>query len=130
MIDNISNTMTDRCASNGAAIRLVNEVWEKELNELNCHLHPLDSIASACRTTLKKLQDTSGFLFGKDCLAASIVLQMNKMRYKDGKGDPRGFTCFVDNHGLPRGLIPRYRGNRLHVLFLICGRFIEHHSFS
>ena len=61
-------------------------------------------------------------------MAGNLVLQMNKIRYKDGKGDPKGFTTFLDDHHLPRGIMPRYRGNRLHILFHICGKFIEHYD--
>ena len=46
IISNISNTLTDRCAANHATIQLLNEIWDKTLNELNCHLHPLDTIAT------------------------------------------------------------------------------------
>ena len=74
---------------NHAAIRKVNENWGKTLNELNCHLHPLDTIASSCRSTLKVLETCKGHLFGKDCFAGNIVLQINKLRYKDGKGYPK-----------------------------------------
>ena len=42
MVDNISNIMTDRCAVNQAAIRLIDEEWKKKLNVAFCHLHPLD----------------------------------------------------------------------------------------
>ena len=55
-------------------------------------------------------------------------MQMNKLRFKDGVGDPRGFTAFLDAKKLPRTLIPRYRGNRLHVLFKTCEIFITHHK--
>ena len=128
IINNISNCMMDRVAANHAAIVLVNETWHKTLNELNCHLHPLDTIASSSRSALRKLETEKGKLFGNDCFAANIVLQMNKMRYKDGKGDPRGFKSFLDSEKLPRGFIPRYRGNRLHVLFHICGKYHEKHD--
>ena len=128
IIDHISNTLTDRVAVNHAAISKVNETWGKVLNELNCHLHPLDTIASSCRSTLKKLQSSEGRLYGKDCHAGNLLLAINKFRYKDGKGDPKGFKTFLDDHKLPRGLIPCYRGNRLHVLFHICGKLIEHHG--
>ena len=50
---------------------------------------------------------------------------MNKLRFKDGKGDPRGFKAFLESEHLPRGFIPRYRGNRLHILFSICGKYHE-----
>ena len=53
LIKNISNTMSDRVASNHAAIRLISESWKKELNELNCHLHPLDTVTSSARGALK-----------------------------------------------------------------------------
>ena len=52
MIANIVNTMTDRAAVNHATIVRVCEMWGKPLNELNGHLHPLDTIASATRSAL------------------------------------------------------------------------------
>ena len=127
IISNISNTLTDRVAANHAAIAKLEEMWGKHLNELNCHLHPLDTIATSCRSALKSLEEIKGQLYGKDCIAGNIVLQMNKFRYKDGKGDPKGFTTFLDDKKLPRGILPRYRGNRLHILFHICGKLMEHH---
>ena len=128
IIGNISNTMTDRVAVNHATIRKIDMNWGKSLNELNCHLHPLDTIASSCRSTLKALEICKGRLFGTDCFAGNTVQQVNKLRYKDGKGDPKGFVTFLDDNKLPRGLIPRYRGNRLHILFHICGKLIEHYD--
>ena len=117
MIANIANTMTDRAAVNHATIVRVCEMWGKTLNELNCHLQPLDTTGSATRSALRGIESGKGKLFGSDCIAANVVLQMNKFRYKDGKGDPRGFPNFLDHEGLPRGIIPRQRGNRLHILF-------------
>ena len=67
-------------------------------------------------------------MFGNDSMAANLIYQMNKVRYKDGKGDPKGFVIFLDRNNLSRGLLPRYRGNRLHVLFHIAGIMIEHHD--
>ena len=103
----------------------VNEVWDKTLTELNCRLHPLDTIASAA---LKRVESEKGKLFGNDCIAAKLVLQLNKLRYKDGKGDPRGFKAFLDSYNLPRDFVPRYRGNRLHILFHICGKYVEQYD--
>lgn len=117
--------MTDRFAVNHSTIQK-SETWGKSLNELNCNLHPLDTIASSCRSALKSLEIQKGQLYGKDCIVGNIVLQINKFRYKDGKGDPKGFTAYLRDNGLPKGLIPRYRGNRLHILFLICGKLVEH----
>ena len=128
IIDNIANTITDRCASNHAAVRIVNSEWGKSLNELHCNLHPLDSIASAVRAALKKLEEGRGKVFGKDSLAANVILQVNEFRFKNGKGDQRGFVAFLDERKLCRGILPRYRGNRLHVFFHIAGKLIEHHD--
>ena len=54
VIYNINNTVTDRVAANHAAVRIINHYWGKFLNELNCHLHPLDSVSSCCRSALRK----------------------------------------------------------------------------
>ena len=53
IINNISNTMTDRAIVNHVTIERLEETWGTSLNELNCHLHPLDTIASSARAALK-----------------------------------------------------------------------------
>jgi hypothetical protein len=122
LVSNIGCTMTDQCATNHTAIAILEEKWGKSLQELFCHLHPLDSIASAVRQTIERCESTEPVtkaVFGSDCAAANLVLGINKMRYKMGKGDPSGFRLFLLQKKLPLLLIPRYRGNRLHVLFHI-----------
>ena len=129
IIANISNTLTDRVATKHAAIQLLDISWNKSLNELNCHLHPLHSIAKETRTTLKTCeQNIVEKVWGRDYIAGNIVLAMNKLRFKNGKGDPRGFATFLYNEQLPCGIIPRYRGNRLHILFHICGIYVKYRS--
>ena len=128
IIDEIKNSMTDRCAANHAALRSVCSHWKKNLNELNCHLHPPDSFASSSRAALKKLEQRKGSLLGNDCIAANLILQINKLRYKDGKGDPRGFISFLAKHNLPRCVLPRYRGNRLHVLYATSAVLVENYD--
>ena len=83
------------------------------------------------RQTIKRCESTEPVtkaVFGSDCAAANLVLGINKMRYKMGKGDPSGFRLFLLQKKLPLLLIPRYRGNRLHVLFHIAGVLVCHHS--
>ena len=130
IINNIANTLTDRAAVNNATIQRLEDTWAKPLQQLNCHLHPLDTIASSARSVLKAYQpgDIKGKVYGQDCVASNIVVGMNKLRYKDGKGDPKGFISFLDEVGLPRGILPRYRGNRLHILFHTCGQLLHHHK--
>ncbi|XP_065668753.1 uncharacterized protein LOC136088603 [Hydra vulgaris] len=96
VIGNITNTMSDRVATNHATVTKLNLFWQKSLNELNCHLHLLDTMTSSCKSSLKALETSKRKLFGRDCIAANIVLQLNKLCYKDGIGDPKGFVAFLD----------------------------------
>jgi hypothetical protein len=123
--------MTDRAAINHATIVCLENTWGIHLNELNCHLHPLDTIASSSRSALKEAEPRVLIkkLFGTECMAVQLVLSINKFRFKDGRGDPKGFTTALLDAGLPKGLIPRYRGTRLHILFLTCGKLVEHEDF-
>ena len=91
----------------------------------------MDTIASSTRAALKanEPEKLTKKLFGTECMASQLVLAINTFRYKDGRGDPKGFTTFLDNAGLPKGLLPRYRGNRLHILFHICGKLCQHEDF-
>ena len=131
IISHIRNTMTDRAAVNHATIVCLENTWGIHLNELNCHLHPLDTIASSSRSALKEAEPRVLIkkLFGTECMAVQLVLSINKFRFKDGRGDPKGFTTALLDAGLPKGLIPRYRGTRLHILFLTCGKLVEHEDF-
>ena len=99
--------MTDRCAENHAALHIISSAWKKSLNEINCHLHPLDSFASACRTALRTLQPHEGKVIGNEFLAANLILQVLKLRYMVGKGDPRVFITFLEKNKRPRCILPR-----------------------
>jgi hypothetical protein len=69
--------MSDRCASNKAAIRMLEQEWGKTLNKLFCHVHPIDTITSQCRQAINKTQSAQGVkgsVFGRDCIAANVVL--------------------------------------------------------
>ena len=60
---------------------------------------------------------------------ANTKAGMNKLRYKDGQGDPGCFVIFLDQSDLPRGNLPTYRGNRLHIQSQLdhnAGILIEH----
>jgi exonuclease V gamma subunit len=49
----IVNTMSDRCTTNHAAIEILRKRWGKSIQELFCHVHPLDSFASKVRAAVK-----------------------------------------------------------------------------
>ena len=54
LIQSVSNSMTDRCAANHATLRIVSEEWQQSINELYCHLHPLDTMSTASRSALSR----------------------------------------------------------------------------
>ena len=77
IIGNISNTISDRAVTNHATIKKLNLAWNKTFNELNCHLHPLETFSSSCRSALKVIETEKGKLFGSDCMAGNIAVQLN-----------------------------------------------------
>ena len=73
LVCNITSTITDWAAVNHAAIRIVNETFGTTLIEVNCHLHPLDTIATKARGALKSLESGSeSKLFDIGCLAKKV----------------------------------------------------------
>ena len=139
LIDGITNTMTDRATANHTTICQLKLARNKSLNELNCHLHPFETIASCCKTALKTTEDEEKQKYPQHCAfqfngseaaaAANLIWIINKIRYKDSSGDPKGFGNALRKAGLPQGLLPRYRGNRLHILFHISGLLLHHYNF-
>ena len=59
--------------------------------------------------------------FGRDCCAVNFIIAMNKMRFKQGKGDPSDFKQFLRQHNIKPSIIIRYVGNRFHVMFHLAG---------
>ena len=97
--------------------------------EVNCHLHPLDSIASKCKAALFSIEQSNNVkakLLSAGCLAEKCILALNKARFIDGKGDPHGFPIFLADENLRQSLIARYRGNRLHILFKLAALYVVH----
>ena len=117
-ISKINSSMCDRVNTNAAAIELVEEELGKSPLQLHCNVHPLDSMGSSCREALKSYnEDVPSGTFGKDCRAANLIINISKLRYKEGTGDPNGFSLFLQQHGLKLNYFPRYVGNRFNILF-------------
>ena len=119
----ITSTLTDRAAVNKKTITDLEKRFGHELLMLNCNVHPLDSLSAALRKHVKEFETEHGCttkLYGKDSALMRLVLIINKLKYKQGKGDPTSMRSFFDSNNLDRNLIPRYVGNRFHTLFLLC----------
>ena len=126
VLSHIKNTLTDRVAVNHCVVQKLQDDLNIELLELKCNVHPLDGIAHKCRSSLKKYDadhNIKGDTYGSDCCAANLIYSISKMRYKQGKGDPVGFKQFLRQENIKPGMIVRYVGNRLHVLFYLAGVF-------
>ncbi|KAK0065935.1 Protein bric-a-brac 2 [Biomphalaria pfeifferi] len=122
MAGKIMSTLTELQST----IQQLSVLFEKELLELNCHLHPLEGIAHEARKALSWLNSAiPRAVFGSDCRAANLLYAISKLRYK-AKGDPSGFKQFLKNHSLPSSTFPRYVSNRLHVLFCSAGLVFRH----
>ena len=46
--------------------------------------------------------------FGRDCCAVNFIIAMNKMRFKQGKGDPSGFKQFLRQNNIKPSIIIWY----------------------
>ena len=105
--NNISNTLSDRAATNHAVVeKLSGNFFGKSLNELNCNVHPLDSVAISACETLRKCGIPSA-TFGNEGAATNVIKAISKMRYKAGRGDPAGFRHLLQRHNIPAKLLPR-----------------------
>ena len=125
--NNISNTIGDRVAVNHSVVEHLEQTLGKHLTELNCNVHPLDSLARKTRNVLKTHSDAKGLTFGRDCAAVNVIYGLHKMRYKQGKGDPKSFKAFFKSRGVPLKTFPRYVGNRLHIVFHLAGVYHKLH---
>ena len=124
ILKHLKNTLTDRVAVNHCVVQHLQLQMDVELLELNCNVHPLDGIAKKCTNILKKYDAEMAIksdTFGRDCCVVNLIYGITKMRYKQGKGDPAGFKHFLHQEGIKLSIIPRFVGNRFHIVFHLAG---------
>ncbi|GFR83258.1 hypothetical protein ElyMa_005971400 [Elysia marginata] len=127
----ISCTLSDRAAVNACVTRQLRDEFDSTLLQLNCNIHPLDSVARRAKQNLVKLDtrwEIKGSCFGSDGSATNLINAVSVLRFKDGSGDPAGFKDMLRRHNLPMGTFVRYVGNRMHVLFHLAGVIVLHYN--
>ena len=127
ILGHIESTLTDRVSANQTTIECLKRQLEISLLQLDCQVHPLDSVSSTCLEALKGLQSNSSISSSAkdDCRGAIVVHNIAKLRYK-GNGDPAGFKLCCKQNKWRMDLFPRYVGNRFHVLFHSAGLIFVH----
>ena len=127
MVRNISAVLSDRAIVNQCAINGVNKHWDRELHQLYCNVHPLETITRAVKKCLLCTeQEDIGMLFKKGglCIMERVLLAMNKMRFNDKVGDPKGFVNYLVKKKLGKGILKRARGNRIHLYFKLAEIYV------
>ena len=80
IIGRIHSTLSDRAAVNRAAVRTLKELWNSDLIELHCNLHPLDSFGSKTRTELKEIDRKLNVpSTGKADCVTNLLLALSKL---------------------------------------------------
>ena len=124
IVNNLKNTLCDRVAVNHCVVQSLQDKLEIELLELKCNIHPLDGIAKKSSNVLRTYDNNNSITsdtFGRECCAVNFIIAMNKMRFKQGKGDLAGFKLFLRQNNIKSSIIVRYVGNRFHVMFRQAG---------
>ena len=71
----------DCCKVNSSTVRELKVLWHKELTELNCNLHPIDSFSSRCKAALKAIDSGWGHpKTGRECCASNFLQGLSKLR--------------------------------------------------
>ena len=79
----ISCTLTDRAAVNACVTRQLCEELDSQLLQLNCNIHPLDSVARRAKQQLARLDeswDIKGSCFGTDGCATNLINAVSVLR--------------------------------------------------
>lgn len=68
---------------NHCVVQRLGMMFDSELLELKCNLHPLDGLVNAARQALRKIDlehEVQSTTFGRDCQAANFIYGLSKMR--------------------------------------------------
>ena len=106
LTSSVSGVVTDRCVVNHAVVTQLEEIWKHHIIEMKCNVHPLDGVAASANKTLKQYEQDKcykGKLFGNNSSAVNVIAAVSKLRFKNGKGDPRGLKDFLKRKSVSLG---------------------------
>lgn len=83
------------------------------LIELNCNVHPLEAVSSRVKKELQACKEVQTNCSG-ECSAWKIIMALNSLRFSDKYKHVVPVRDFIRKEGFQ---IPRFLGNRLHVIF-------------
>ena len=131
MIKNILAVLSERAIVNQCAVNKVSALWKKDVHQLYCNIHPLETITREVKKCLKDNEKGNlGKLFNSKsvCLMERVIMAMNKMRFNDKVGDPKGFVNLLVLRKLGKGLLKRARGKRIHLNFHLAELYMIHYD--
>ena len=81
VLGKIKSTLTDRARVNTAVVRELRVLWNTDIAELHCNLHPLDGFANEVRSALKAMDSNAGLRkTGWDCCVVNFLYGLSKMK--------------------------------------------------
>lgn len=134
----VTNTMTDRCATNSAIVRQLEDRKGANINDFKCAMHPLDSMAKSCDLKVAEFEretsepQTPGqqlpFRHRGESHTQATVRLVAKM-FHNTKYFAEDLHTYLSEIFGTGTLYYRFVGNRFHIYFLSSGMlfcYIKH----
>ena len=132
LLQNVSNTMTDRCPTNSAIENILDSDRDVKLNRFRCAMHPLDSMAKECEQVVfnfeqsNKICDTKNpklkypFLNRGESNTKALVRTTAKLFYDLQYNCDKELVSYLQSRDVANNSVVYHRfvGNRFHIYFL------------
>ena len=111
LLGSITNTMTDRCATNNAIDRKLENLTGNKINLFRCAMHPLDTIHSDVEKMIKQYELTHGmdkdqkmpFTHRGESKTQAVIRAVDKLFHNDGCGLPKELPPHIKSKGFGCG---------------------------
>ena len=136
MLENITNVMSDRCATNKALEDLLEAEKGGKLNRFKCGLHPLDTVARDCdrgartfeadiKLVEKRPKGNYPFTHRSESHTQALIKTAGKLFHDTAYSCHHEIAAFFNTDSNTENKVNviyhRYVGNRFHVMFLKSG---------
>ena len=123
LLNNVQNTMTDRCKTNEAIDKSLENEIGHNINSFRCSMHPLDSIAKEANKALKSVEadmpkpkGACPYTKSGESKVQALIRVASKLFNNDSCGDRSPIISYLKEKNINRTL-PRWVGNRFNILF-------------
>ena len=137
LLQKVKNTMSDRCITNTAIHRKLEDITQSKMNQFKCGMHPLDTMAKDCEKIIKQFESNRNinkihsmkmpYMYRGESMTQALIRVVSKLFHSTQYSCSGQLKSYLTQEGVSTKFEKQsiqyhhFVGNRFHIYFLNAG---------